>query len=80
VFADGVEDLFIIIQLLLEGEKTVTEALRQAVALQAVLLVASRPKKNMHQDILGVASCLEPDKETKDDQHAGALGSQATLG
>jgi hypothetical protein len=40
VFADGVEDPAIKIQLLVGGEKMVNEALRQALELQAVLLAA----------------------------------------
>jgi hypothetical protein len=45
VFANGIEDTTIKIQLLLVGgEKTVNEALRQALELQAVLL-ATRPHK-----------------------------------
>jgi hypothetical protein len=44
-FAYGVQDPDIKIQLLLGGEKTVNEALRQALELQAVL-VAARPYKN----------------------------------
>jgi hypothetical protein len=43
-FADGVEDPTIKIQLLLGGEKTVNEALRQALELKAVLL-PPRPQK-----------------------------------
>jgi hypothetical protein len=43
-FADRVEDSTIKIQLLLGGEKTVNEALRLALKLQAMLL-ASRPPK-----------------------------------
>jgi hypothetical protein len=43
-FADGAEDSDIIIQLLLGGEKTVNEALRQALELQAVLLAAMYQK------------------------------------
>lgn len=44
VFADGVEDPDIKIQLLLGGQKTVDEALRRALELQAILL-ATRPHK-----------------------------------
>jgi hypothetical protein len=44
-FVYGVEDTDVKIQLLLGGEKTVNEALRQALGLQAVL-VAARPHKN----------------------------------
>jgi hypothetical protein len=44
-FAYEVQDPDINIQLLLGGEKTVNEALRQALELQAVL-VATRPYKN----------------------------------
>jgi hypothetical protein len=45
-FADGLEDTDIKIQLLLGGEKTVNEALRQALELQAVFL-AARPQKTL---------------------------------
>jgi hypothetical protein len=45
-FADGVEDPDIKIQLLLGGEKTVNEALRQALELQAVFL-AARPRQTL---------------------------------
>jgi hypothetical protein len=44
VFSDRVEDPTIKLQLLLGGEKSVKEALRQALELQAILL-AARPKK-----------------------------------
>jgi hypothetical protein len=44
-FAYGVGDPEIKIQLLLGGEKTVNEALRQALELQAIF-VAARPHKN----------------------------------
>jgi hypothetical protein len=44
-YAYGVKDLDIKIQLLLGGEKTVNEALGQALELQAVL-VAARPHQN----------------------------------
>jgi hypothetical protein len=43
-FTDGVEDHEIKVALLIGGEKTVNEALRQALELQAVFL-ASRPHK-----------------------------------
>jgi hypothetical protein len=43
-FADGVKDPDIKIQLLLGGEKTVNEALWQALELRAVLL-AARPHR-----------------------------------
>jgi hypothetical protein len=43
-FADGVKDPFIKMQLLLGGEKTVNEALRQALALEGLLL-SVRPHK-----------------------------------
>jgi hypothetical protein len=45
-FTDGVEDPDIKIQLLLGGEKTVNEALGQALELQAVFL-AARPRKTL---------------------------------
>jgi hypothetical protein len=70
MFADGVEDPAIKIQLLLGGEKTVNEALRQALELQAVLLAARKKKgkkRNEWQDILGGASRSQPGEETKDD-------------
>jgi hypothetical protein len=51
-FVDGVEDPDIKIQLLLGGEKTVSEALRQALELQAVLLVA-RPRKTSTRTFWG---------------------------
>jgi hypothetical protein len=44
VFADGAEDTTIKIQLLLGGEETVNDALRQALGLQAVFL-APRTQK-----------------------------------
>jgi hypothetical protein len=44
-FVDGVGDADIRIKLLLGGEKTVNEALRQALELQAVSL-AARPQNN----------------------------------
>jgi hypothetical protein len=44
-FAYGIRDADIKIQLLLRGEKTVNEALRQALELQAVL-IAARPYEN----------------------------------
>jgi uncharacterized coiled-coil protein SlyX len=44
-FAYGEKDLDIKIQLLLEGEKTVNEALGQALELQAVLVAARPPPK-----------------------------------
>jgi hypothetical protein len=43
-FADRIEDPAIQIQLLLEGERTMNEALRQALKLQA-MLPAARPHK-----------------------------------
>jgi hypothetical protein len=43
-FTDGVEHRAIKIKLLVGGDKTVNEALRQALELQAVLL-AARPQK-----------------------------------
>jgi hypothetical protein len=43
-FADGVQDPDIKIKLLLGGEKTVNEALRKALELQAVLIAARPPK------------------------------------
>jgi hypothetical protein len=51
-FTDGIEYPDIKMQLLLGGEKTVKEALRQALELQAVLQ-AARPSQNENQDILG---------------------------
>jgi hypothetical protein len=45
-FTGGVEDPDIKIQLLLGGEKTINEALRQALKLQAVFL-AARPRKTL---------------------------------
>jgi hypothetical protein len=52
-FADRVEDLSIKIQLLLGGEKTVNEALRQAIELQAMLLACS-PQKTCTRTFWGV--------------------------
>jgi hypothetical protein len=54
-FVDGVEDSDIKIQLLLGGENTVSEALRQALELQAVLLVA-RPRKTSARTFWGSQS------------------------
>jgi hypothetical protein len=45
-FAHGVDDPDIKIQLLLGGEKTINEALRQAIELQAVLVAASPQNSN----------------------------------
>jgi hypothetical protein len=45
-FVDGIEDPDIKIKLLLGGEQTVNEALRQALELQAVLLVARQHKSS----------------------------------
>jgi hypothetical protein len=49
--ASGLEDPAIKLQLLLEGEKSVKEALRRPLELQTILL-AARPQKNERQDIL----------------------------
>jgi hypothetical protein len=51
-FADGVEDPDIKIQLLLGGEKTVKEALRQSPELQAVLQ-AARPHRTRTKTFRG---------------------------
>jgi hypothetical protein len=51
-FADGVQDPDIKIQLLLGGEKTLNEALRQAMELQDVLL-AARPHKTSARTFWG---------------------------
>jgi hypothetical protein len=55
VFADGVEDATIKIQLLMGGEKMVNEALGQALELQAVLL-AARPHKTSARIFWGCRS------------------------
>jgi hypothetical protein len=54
-FTDGVEDPDIKMQLLLGGEKTVKEALRQALELQAVLQ-AARPHRTRTQTFWGSRS------------------------
>jgi hypothetical protein len=51
-FADGAEDPDIKLQLLLGGEKTVNEALRKALELQAVLL-AVMPHKTSTRTLCG---------------------------
>jgi hypothetical protein len=72
-FAYGVHDPDIKIQLLLGGEKTVNEALRQALELQAV----PDPTK-ITQRYVGGASHPPPGKETQSNQDAGAVENQAT--
>jgi hypothetical protein len=78
-FAYGVQDPDIKIQLLLGGEKTVNEALRQALELQAVL-VAARPHKNNTKIYRGNRSHPPPPpgEETRSNQDAGAVENQAT--
>jgi hypothetical protein len=63
-FAYGVEDLDIKIQLLLGGEKTINEALRQALELQAVL-VAARPDKNNTKTYWGSQSLATWQRDAK---------------
>jgi hypothetical protein len=55
VFADGVEDTTIKIQLLLGEKQTVSEVLRQALELQAMLL-PSRPHKTSARTFWGSRS------------------------
>jgi hypothetical protein len=66
-FACGVKDPDINIELLLGGEKTVNEALRQALELQAVL-VAARPHQNNTNTYRGNGS---PPTRRKDAQQSG---------
>jgi hypothetical protein len=54
-FAHGVDNHDIIIQLLLGGEKTINEALRQVIEVQAVL-VAARPQNNNTRSNGGIKS------------------------
>jgi hypothetical protein len=61
-FVDGVEDTDIKIKLLLGGENTVNEALRQALELQAVFL-AARPHKTSARTFWGNRS--PPTRERK---------------
>jgi hypothetical protein len=75
-FADGVEDPDVKIQLLL-GEKTVNEALTQALELQAVFLAARPQKMRRH---FGGTDRLPPEKGMQDSQDAGPVESQATSG
>jgi ribosome-associated translation inhibitor RaiA len=75
-FVDGVEDPNIKIQLLLRGGKTVSEALRQALELQAVLLVA-RPHKTSARTFWG-ADRPPLDEGTPGNQFAGTVENQAT--
>jgi hypothetical protein len=77
-FADGVEDTDIKIQLLLEGEKTVNEALRQTLELQAVFL-AARPRKTSTRTFWGSHS-PQPGEGTEDSRCAEAVGSQVASG
>jgi hypothetical protein len=73
-FAEGVQDPDIKIQLLL-GEKTVNEALRQALELQAVLL-AVRPHKTSTKTFWG---CRSPPTRRMDARRSGSLnGDQVT--
>jgi hypothetical protein len=67
-FADGVEDPAIKIQLLLGGEKTVNEALQQALELQAVLLTA-RP----HRTSVKTLKRGRPSPETKEETTTNRL-------
>jgi hypothetical protein len=64
------------IQLLLGGEKTVNEALRQALELQAALLTA-RPLK-ITTKIYGGTDRPPPGEETQNSQNAVAVENRAT--
>jgi hypothetical protein len=74
-FAYRVEDPNIKIELLLGGENTINEALRQALELQAVL-VAARPHKNSTKTYQGSQS---PTEEMQSNRDAGAIESGPTL-
>jgi hypothetical protein len=63
-FVDGVEDTSIKIKLLLGGEKTVNEALRQALELQAVFL-AARLQKTIANTFWGSRSLLTRKRKAK---------------
>jgi hypothetical protein len=77
-FADGVEDTTIKIQLLLGGEKTVNEVLRQVLELQA-MLQAARPQKQVPGHS-GGTDLPQLGEVIKDDWHAGAVESHANSG
>jgi hypothetical protein len=70
-FAGGVGDHDIKIQFLLGGEKTVKDALKQALELQAVILAARLRESRARTS--GGADPPQPDEETKDTQRVRAL-------
>jgi hypothetical protein len=63
-FAEGVEDPAIKNQLLLGGEKTVIEALRRALEMQAVF-IATRPHKTSARIFCGIRSSPTQRRETR---------------
>jgi hypothetical protein len=75
-FADRVEDHEIKVALLIGGEKTVIEALRQALELQAIFL-AARSHKTSTKTFWGSQS-PPPDKGTQGNQNAGAVENRTT--
>jgi hypothetical protein len=76
ISAYSVDDPDIKIQLFLGGEKTVNEALRQALEIQAVF-VAARPHKN-NTNIYRGTDRPPPDDETQNNQNAEAVENRAT--
>jgi hypothetical protein len=76
-FAYGVKDPDIRIQILLGGEKTVNEALRQELELQTVL-VAARPHQNDTNTYRGKRS-PPPDEKMHNNQNAGVVENKAIL-
>jgi hypothetical protein len=76
-FSDGVEDPTIKIQLLQGGQKTVNDAIRQALELEAVLLAAS-PQKGEPEHSGGVEG-FPPGLEDQRPSMYWSLGSQTTF-
>jgi hypothetical protein len=77
-FVDGVGDTDIKMKLLLGGEKTVNETLRQALELQAVSL-AARPQNNSAKTCWGNRSFTTRERKERQSGYC-RCGAQATSG